>query len=278
MSANKNAAPMSSRSTYPVFRLHPAPQTEEERLIAKIDAVLPQTQCTKCGYDGCRPYAEAIAKGEAGINQCPPGGDHGIHILADLLDREYVPLDTSHGIEQPRMVAVIDEPVCIGCTLCIQACPVDAIVGAAKLMHTIVPELCSGCDLCVAPCPVDCISMQPVSAEELARDRTEQWRSQHEFLLFRKERSKKEKHKPAAAGAPTSPASPGIAEPSGSSSSSAPAALMPLDAKRALIAAAMERARQQREAAKPQNTDNLSDATRAEIEAIEARRKKNEGA
>lgn len=266
---------MSSRSTYPVFRLHPAPQTEDERLIAKIDAVLPQTQCTKCGYDGCRPYAEAIAKGEAGINQCPPGGDQGIHVLADLLQREYVPLDTSHGIEQARMVAVIDEPVCIGCTLCIQACPVDAIVGAAKLMHTIVPELCSGCDLCVAPCPVDCISMQPVSAEELVRDRTEQWRSQHDFHLFRLQRNKDEKSKPAAnvpnpAGdkSPTSPAVAGIAEPA--------AGLMPLDAKRALIAAAMERARQQREAAKPQNTDNLSDATRAEIEAIEARRKKNE--
>lgn len=246
-------------------------------MIEKIDAVLPQTQCTKCGYDGCRPYAEAIARGEADINQCPPGGDHGIHVLADLLNKEYKPLNPVHGIEQPRMQAVIDEPICIGCTLCIQACPVDAIVGAAKQMHTVVPELCSGCDLCVAPCPVDCISMQPVSAEELARDRTEQWRSQHEFLLFRQQRSKEEKSKPAAARAPTSPADAGIAEPSAPSSAAAAAAdLMPLDAKRALIAAAMERARQQREAAKPQNTDNLSDSTRAEIEAIEARRKNNE--
>lgn len=263
-------------SIYPVFRLHPAPRTEEERLIEKIDAALPQTQCTKCGYDGCRPYAEAIARGEADINQCPPGGDHGIHVLADLLQREYKPLNPVHGIEQARMIAVIDEPVCIGCTLCIQACPLDAIVGAAKQMHTVVADLCSGCDLCIAPCPVDCISMQPVPAEELARDRTEQWREQHEFHLFRESRNKKEKHKPAAAGAATSPATAGVAQPSDTSGAAAPASLMPLDAKRALIAAAMERARQQREASKPQNTDNLSDATRAEIEAIEARRKKSE--
>ena len=260
-------------SIYPVFRLHPAPSTEAERLTEKIDAVLPQTQCTKCGYDGCRPYAEAIARGEADINQCPPGGDHGIHVLAELLDKQYKPLNPANGTEQPRMVAFIDEPICIGCTLCIQACPVDAIVGAAKLMHTSVPDLCSGCDLCVAPCPVDCISMQPISAEELALDRSEQWRSQHEFLLFREQRNKAEKgHKPA--GAATAPASTDIAAPS--TAASAGAALMPLDAKRALIAAAMERARQQREAATPQNTDNLSDVTRAEIEAIEARRKKNE--
>lgn len=264
-------------STYPVFRLHPAPRTEAERLIEKIDAALPQTQCTQCGYDGCRPYAEAIARGEADINQCPPGGDAGIHALADLLDKPYKPLNPANGTERPRMVAVIDEPVCIGCTLCIQACPLDAIVGAAKLMHTVVPDLCSGCDLCVAPCPVDCISMQPISAEEAQRDRTEQWRSQHEFLLFRQARSREEKSKPAGAKAPISPADAGLATPSDASTSAAPAALMPPDAKRALIAAAMERARQQRDAIKPQNTDNLSDATRAEIAAIEARRKKNEG-
>ncbi|MDE2598956.1 MAG: electron transport complex subunit RsxB [Rhodocyclaceae bacterium] len=267
---------MSSSNTYPVFRLQPVPQTEEERLIAKIDAVLPQTQCTKCGYDGCRPYAAAIAKGEAGINQCPPGGDHGIHVLADLLQREYKPLDTTHGIEQPRTVAFIDEPVCIGCTLCIQACPVDAIVGAAKQMHTIVADLCSGCELCVAPCPVDCISMQPVPAEELARDRADQWREQHDLHLFRLERDKWEKQqKTAGAKAPTSPADAGVAEPPApASTATSQAGLMPLDAKRALIAAAMERARQQREAIKPQNTEALNDATKAKIAAIEARRAK----
>jgi electron transport complex protein RnfB len=256
--------------TYPVFRILPVPQTEEERLIAKIDATLPQTQCTKCGYTGCRPYATAIAQGEADINQCPPGGDAGIHVLADLLKREYKPLNPVNGIEQPlRTMAVIDEPVCIGCTLCIQACPVDAIIGAAKLMHSVVADLCTGCDLCVAPCPVDCISMQPVPAEEMQRDRTEQWREQHEFHLYRLEREKHEKKNKKTAGAdvPTSPA--GSAE---------PAALMAADAKKALIAAAMERARQQREAIKPKNTDALSDTTQAEIDAIEARRKKNEQA
>src|SRR5258706_5757829 len=128
-------------------------------LAERIDALLPQTQCTKCGYPSCRRYADAIATGEADINQCPPGGDATIRGLAGLLGREVWPLNPRNGIEQPRRVAVIDEARCIGCTLCIQACPVDAIVGAAKLMHTVVTELCSGCDLCVLPCPVDCIDM-----------------------------------------------------------------------------------------------------------------------
>jgi electron transport complex protein RnfB len=133
---------------------------------ARIDALLPQTQCTQCGYPSCRRYAEAIAGGEADINQCPPGGEAGIRKLAALLGREAKPLNPANGIERPRRVAFIDEARCIGCTLCIQACPVDAIVGAAKLMHTVVTELCSGCDLCVAPCPVDCIEMLPASGED----------------------------------------------------------------------------------------------------------------
>ena len=128
-------------------------------LIDRIDAVLPQTQCTKCGYDGCRPYASAIAQDHAAINRCPPGGQAGIQALAELLDRPALPLDTSCGEHLPLQVAVIDEAHCIGCTLCIQACPVDAIVGANKLMHTVLPDECTGCDLCVAPCPVDCITM-----------------------------------------------------------------------------------------------------------------------
>ena len=136
-------------------------------LAERIDALLPQTQCTKCGYPACRPYAEAIARGEAEINQCPPGGDAVIRGLAALLGREVLPLDPRNGIEQPRRVALIDEARCIGCTLCIQACPVDAIVGAAKLMHTVVTELCPGCDLCVAPCPVDCIEMLPAKEEDV---------------------------------------------------------------------------------------------------------------
>ena len=128
-------------------------------LAERIDALLPQTQCTKCGYAGCRPYADAIAGGQAGINQCPPGGAAGIAKLAALLNRLPVPLNPANGIEQPLRVAVINESLCIGCTLCIQVCPVDAIVGSAKRMHSVVPLLCTGCDLCVPPCPVDCIEM-----------------------------------------------------------------------------------------------------------------------
>ncbi len=134
---------------------------EATSLADAIDAVLPQTQCTKCGYPGCRPYAEAIARGTAGINQCPPGGAAGIARLAALLHRPAVPLNPAFGVERPLHVAQIDESRCIGCTLCIQACPVDAIVGAAKRMHTVVAPLCTGCDLCVAPCPVDCIALVP---------------------------------------------------------------------------------------------------------------------
>jgi len=124
-----------------------------------VDALLPQTQCTKCGYRGCRPYAEAMARGEANINQCPPGGAAGIAKLAALLGRAPLPLNPANGAEKPLQVARIDESLCIGCTLCIAACPVDAIVGAAKLMHTVIAPLCTGCDLCVAPCPMDCIAM-----------------------------------------------------------------------------------------------------------------------
>jgi electron transport complex protein RnfB len=131
-------------------------------LADRINARLPQTQCTKCGFDGCRPYAEAIAAGNAGIDRCPPGGDAGVATLAALLDRPIVPLDLTRGLPGPLRVARIDEQHCIGCTLCIQACPVDAIVGANKRMHSILPSACTGCDLCVAPCPVDCIHMEPV--------------------------------------------------------------------------------------------------------------------
>ena len=129
----------------------------------RIDALLPQTQCTKCGYDGCRPYAEAIAEGRAGIDQCPPGGDRGIASLAALLGRAIVPLSVEHGPVQAPQVAAIEESDCIGCTKCIQACPVDAIVGASKLMHTVIAEWCTGCELCLPPCPVDCIVLQPAT-------------------------------------------------------------------------------------------------------------------
>src|SRR5690606_31765217 len=134
-------------------------------LIDRIDAVLPQTQCTKCGYDGCRPYAQAIAIDGAAINRCPPGGQAGIKALAALLDLPALALDPQCGEHLPLTVALIDEPHCIGCTLCIQACPVDAIVGANKLMHTVLTDRCTGCDLCVASCPVDCIAMVPAAGE-----------------------------------------------------------------------------------------------------------------
>src|SRR3954462_2658666 len=126
-----------------------------------IDDVLPQTQCARCGYAGCRPYAEAIADGTADINRCPPGGDETIAVLATLLAREPLALDVSRGEPGPLRVACIDEAACIGCTLCINACPVDAIIGAPKRMHGILTALCTGCELCVPPCPVDCIQMRP---------------------------------------------------------------------------------------------------------------------
>lgn len=137
-------------------------EVERDPLTEKIDALLPQTQCRQCSYAGCRPYAEAIAKGEADINQCPPGGEATIVALADLLRRNPKTLNTQYGVSKPKMLAVIDEQLCIGCTLCIQACPVDAILGAAKQMHTVIADECTGCELCLPPCPIDCIHMTPL--------------------------------------------------------------------------------------------------------------------
>jgi electron transport complex protein RnfB len=128
-------------------------------LVDRIDALLPQTQCRRCGEDGCRPYAQAIAGGHATIDRCPPGGQPTIVALAELLHVPALPLDTSRGSTQPFALALIDEATCIGCTLCIQVCPTDAIVGAAKQMHTILADRCTGCELCLPPCPVDCIAM-----------------------------------------------------------------------------------------------------------------------
>jgi electron transport complex protein RnfB len=130
-----------------------------------VDAELPQTQCRQCGYDGCRPYAEAVARGDAGIGRCPPGGDDGVRALARVTGRPVVPLDPACGAVQPRSVAVIDERLCIGCTLCIAACPVDAIVGAAQRMHTVLTADCTGCGLCLPPCPVDCIAMHALPVQ-----------------------------------------------------------------------------------------------------------------
>lgn len=133
-------------------------------LARRIDALLPQTQCTQCGYQGCRPYARAIAAGEADINQCPPGGDAVVALLAQVTGGVARPLNPANGEYRAPQVAVIDEDICIGCTKCIQACPVDAIVGASKLMHTVIASWCTGCELCIPPCPVDCIALAPVAA------------------------------------------------------------------------------------------------------------------
>ncbi len=130
-----------------------------QNLIDDINEILPQTQCTRCGYPSCRDYAEAIAKDHAEINQCPPGGNEGIIKLSHLLNKQIIPLNPKNGVITPRNVAVIDEDICIGCTLCIKACPVDAIIGSHKMMHTVIEDDCTGCDLCVPVCPVDCIIM-----------------------------------------------------------------------------------------------------------------------
>ena len=143
--------------------------------IDRIDACLPQTQCTLCSFPRCREYAAAIANGDAGINQCPPGGDVTIQALAELLDRPAVPLDESYGLHEPKVLAKIREAECIGCKLCIKACPVDCIVGAAKRMHTVISRDCTGCKLCVPVCPTDCIDLVHPRAEDSIDESPSQW-------------------------------------------------------------------------------------------------------
>jgi electron transport complex protein RnfB len=160
-------------------------------LATRIDALLPQTQCTRCGYDGCRPSAEALAQGSADINQCPPGGEGTIAALAGLLGLPPKPLNPANGIEAAATIAVIDEQHCIGCFKCVQACPVDAILGAAQQMHTVLAAECSGCELCLAPCPVDCIEMLPRPAMlPPPTDQAGLWRRRHEARLLRLERER----------------------------------------------------------------------------------------
>jgi electron transport complex protein RnfB len=151
-----------------IIRL-PRAMNDTASLADRIDAVLPQTQCERCGYHGCRPYAEAIAADAAAINRCPPGGADGVRALAALLGREPLPLDPACGDAHPRLLARIVETECIGCTKCIQVCPVDAIVGAPKLMHSVIADQCSGCELCVPACPVDCIVLEPMPTVQLDR-------------------------------------------------------------------------------------------------------------
>jgi electron transport complex protein RnfB len=169
---------------------------ESLTLIDQINSLLPQTQCGQCSFQGCRPYAEAIASGVADINQCPPSGDEGIRDLADLLGMPPKPLNTQFGQHKPASVALIIEEDCIGCTKCIAACPVDAILGASKFMHTVIASECTGCELCVAPCPVDCIIMQPTPPNNTERSRAQksaQAKRRYDARCLRKEKEEAEK-------------------------------------------------------------------------------------
>lgn len=166
---------------------HADPQTLASNMgdrVARIDALLPQTQCRRCGFDGCRPYAEAIAQDRAPINRCPPGGDGVIAALADLLETAPTALDSTCGTRQPRRVASIDNDACIGCTKCILACPVDAIVGGPKHQHHVLADRCTSCDLCLPPCPVDCITMIPLR-QEWTDDDAQRGRRHHRARLAR---------------------------------------------------------------------------------------------
>ncbi|MBI5658664.1 MAG: electron transport complex subunit RsxB [Nitrosomonadales bacterium] len=237
----------------------PKLKTDDAQLADRIDAILPQTQCGKCGYSGCRPYAAAIAGGEADINLCPPGGEEGIRELAELLGVGFKPFGED-VVLRPPSVAFIDENLCIGCTLCLQACPVDAISGASKQMHTIIAALCTGCELCVPPCPVDCIGMLPLPQETPSREKkraaANAARERYRFRLERTERDKRERAERLAQK---------------ERAAAKPVAAPETDAQ-ALIRAALERAREQAAAVKPRNTGQLTPAQQAQIEEIEARR------
>ncbi|ADG14960.1 electron transport complex subunit RsxB [Paraburkholderia atlantica] len=267
--------------------------TDVKTLADRIEDLLPQTQCTKCGYPACRPYAEAVASGEANYNQCPPGGAEGIARLAALLGKPVIPLNSANGVERPRPLAVIDEQVCIGCTLCMQACPVDAIVGAPKQMHTVIAELCTGCDLCVPPCPVDCIAMLPVTGEATGWDAWSQSEAdaararhnRHDSRLARERDAAEARaaaRRAASTSGPVAAASGAVGASGATAPSEAPTAPIADDAeakKRAIIQAALERARKKKEelAAKgqgPLNTENVSADVQAQIDAAEARRRR----
>ncbi|WP_244807843.1 MULTISPECIES: electron transport complex subunit RsxB [Caballeronia] len=259
--------------------------TFSKTLAERIEDLLPQTQCTKCGYPACRPYADAIAAGEASYNRCPPGGAEGVARLAALLGAPDIPLDTTHGVERARPVAVIDENVCIGCTLCMQACPVDAIVGAAKQMHTVIAELCTGCDLCVPPCPVDCIAMVPVTGDRTgwdawSQEQADAARARHDRRVARLERERAEAQARASARQAARAAQTAqTAQATQATHEAQPASDDPEAKKRAIIQAALERARKKKEemaklGAGPKNTAHVSAAVQAQIDEAEARRRR----
>lgn len=228
-----------------------SPFVRPETLADRIEDALPQTQCTRCGYPACRPYAEAIASGVASHDRCPPGGAEGIARLSAILGVPVRPLDISHGPERERPLAVIDESQCIGCTLCIQACPVDAIIGAGKQMHVVIDQLCTGCDLCVAPCPVDCISMLPVTPgrtgwQAWSQPQADAARQRFQDRSVRLARDQRENDDRLAAKATAK-----LAEVEAESATS-PEAAQEQARKKAIINAAIERARQKVAARQPQ--------------------------
>ncbi len=231
--------------------------SDTKPLADRIEDLLPQTQCTKCGFPACRPYAEAIADGSASYNQCPPGGAEGVARIAALLGKPVIPLNPAHGEERERPVAFIDESACIGCTLCIQACPVDAIVGAAKQMHTVIPSLCTGCDLCVPPCPVDCIAMLPVTPGKTgwaawSQADADAARARHDARAARLRRNKEENDARLAAKAVAK------LDEVNASVPMSDAERAEKERKRAIIEAAMERARLQKEKAQQEAAQKKS--------------------